>query len=143
MAKKVHAVGVVIRNDKGKVLVLRRYKSNPEGNTWGLGGGKVDPGDANVVEAAIREAKEEIGLDINATGLKRFKKYHWDRTDLDIEFDVSTYDAELNDSKIKLKSDESTEFLYKTPNELLKQNDLMKGLYDILRDLDRPNSSQL
>ena len=42
MANQVHAVGTIFENNKGEILVLRRHKDDPEGNTWGLVGGKID-----------------------------------------------------------------------------------------------------
>ena len=44
-------------------------KKNP--NTWEVPGGYVDPEDENYMAAAIREAKEEVGLDV--TGLKELE----------------------------------------------------------------------
>ena len=52
---------VVLINEKGEVLAVSR-KDNHE--DFGLVGGKVDEGETPV-EAAIREAKEETGLDVS------------------------------------------------------------------------------
>eukprot|EP00887_Chlorella_sp_A99_P006400 scaffold3.g6400.t1 len=46
---------------QGEVLVLRRTSRNNHG-TWGLPGGNADPEDAgNLLETALREAREEVG----------------------------------------------------------------------------------
>lgn len=56
------AVQVVLINDKGEILAVSR-KDNHE--DMGLIGGKVDPEDNDdIYKAAIRETKEETGLDI-------------------------------------------------------------------------------
>ncbi len=55
---KITAVSVLIRNPEGKYLGVSR-KDNPD--AFGLGGGKVDPGETPE-EAAVRELKEETGL---------------------------------------------------------------------------------
>lgn len=57
-------VDALIEKDGAIVLVRRRYE--PLG--WALPGGFVDPGE-KVGEAAVREAKEETGLDITLLAL--------------------------------------------------------------------------
>jgi 8-oxo-dGTP diphosphatase len=56
------SVKVVVRDEAGRVLLLRRSpssKHNP--GLWDLAGGKVDPGES-FDRAAIREVSEETGL---------------------------------------------------------------------------------
>lgn len=60
----VPTVDVVIGTDKGVILIKRK---NPP-NGWALPGGFIDYGET-AEQAAIREAKEETGLDIELTGL--------------------------------------------------------------------------
>lgn len=57
-------VDAVIERDGAVVLVKRRFE--PLG--WALPGGFVDPGE-KVGDAAVREAKEETGLDIRLDAL--------------------------------------------------------------------------
>lgn len=56
------AVQVVLLNDKGEVLAVSRKNNH---NDFGLVGGKRDPEDESNTDAAIRECKEETGLDIS------------------------------------------------------------------------------
>ena len=49
-----------IRSCGGEVLLLQRTSKNNFG-TWGLPGGNVDDTDADLLEVATREAKEEMG----------------------------------------------------------------------------------
>ncbi len=57
-------VDAIIERDGAVVLVARRFE--PLG--WALPGGFVDPGE-KVGDAAVREAKEETGLDITLQSL--------------------------------------------------------------------------
>ncbi|HDQ40687.1 MAG TPA: NUDIX hydrolase [Desulfonatronum sp.] len=63
-ANPVPTVDVIIHVDQGVVLIER--KNPPLG--WALPGGFVDYGES-VEHAAIREAREETGLDVELTGL--------------------------------------------------------------------------
>lgn len=53
------AVGVILRNARGDILLEKRSDCG----LWGLPGGRLDLGES-VSEAALREVKEETGLDI-------------------------------------------------------------------------------
>lgn len=52
-------VGLIIKETGGKILLEKRRDSG----MWGLPGGGIEPGE-NVIGAAVREAKEETGLNI-------------------------------------------------------------------------------
>ena len=60
---------VIIRDEKGDVLLGRRSKQ-PFFGAWVLPGGGIDPFES-YVETAKREAKEELGLEIEVDGLYR------------------------------------------------------------------------
>jgi ADP-ribose pyrophosphatase YjhB (NUDIX family) len=60
----VPTVDIIIESASGGVLLIRR-KNPPEG--WALPGGFVDYGET-LEEAAVREAKEEIGLNVELIG---------------------------------------------------------------------------
>jgi len=57
----VHAAGVVVIED-GRILLVRRGHA-PEAGTWSLPGGRVEEGESTG-EAALREAREETGLEL-------------------------------------------------------------------------------
>ncbi len=57
-------VGVIILDDSGRILLEKRR----DNGMWGLPGGGIEPGES-VCETALREVKEETGLDIEITGL--------------------------------------------------------------------------
>jgi len=59
--KMNETVSIILLNDKNQVLCVSRKDDHTD---FGTVGGKVDPEDLTTVDAAIREAKEETGLDI-------------------------------------------------------------------------------
>lgn len=60
----VPSVNVVVTNDAGKVLLIRRS----DNDNWAVPGGAVDLGES-VADAAVRETREESGIDCEITGL--------------------------------------------------------------------------
>lgn len=56
--------GVVVRDSHGRVLLERRSDCG----YWGLLGGRIEKGES-VEQAAVREVKEESGLDVRITRL--------------------------------------------------------------------------
>jgi 8-oxo-dGTP pyrophosphatase MutT (NUDIX family) len=60
----VPSANVVVVNDEGQILLIRR---SDNGNI-ALPGGGMDLGES-ITQAAVREVKEETGLDVELTGL--------------------------------------------------------------------------
>lgn len=60
-------VGVLILNDAQEVLLTLRRRP-PEAGLWSIAGGKVEFMET-LQETAVREAKEETGLDVELTHL--------------------------------------------------------------------------
>jgi len=59
-------VGVLIRSEDNYLLVKRA--SEPDAGLWSIPGGLVEIGE-RAAEAAVREAKEETGLDVEIAGI--------------------------------------------------------------------------
>ena len=57
-------VGVVVMDENGCILLEKRSDCG----LWGLPGGKIEPGES-IVEAALREVKEETGLTVKINRL--------------------------------------------------------------------------
>ena len=59
---RVPCVGAVVRDDTGRLLLIRRGHE-PSRGLWSLPGGRVEPGET--LEAAVaREVREETGLEV-------------------------------------------------------------------------------
>ena len=60
----VPSVNVVITNETGEILLIRR---SDNGN-WAVPGGAIDLGES-MTDAAVRETREETGIDCTVTGI--------------------------------------------------------------------------
>jgi 8-oxo-dGTP pyrophosphatase MutT (NUDIX family) len=60
----VPSVNVVMSNATGEVLLIRR----PDNDNWAVPGGAIDLGES-MVQAAVRETREETGVECEVTGL--------------------------------------------------------------------------
>lgn len=67
------AVGTIIRDDSGRIVLVKRA-IEPGYGKWVFPGGYVDRGE-EVLIAAVREAREESGLDIRIDGLVNVYSY--------------------------------------------------------------------
>lgn len=67
------AVGTLIRNQRDELVLVRRA-IEPGYGKWTFPGGYVDRGEP-VKEAAVREAKEEVGLDVRLDSLLNVYSY--------------------------------------------------------------------
>jgi ADP-ribose pyrophosphatase YjhB (NUDIX family) len=60
----VPAVSVVLPDDEGRILLILRS----DNHYWSIPGGGITPGES-VRDAAVREVKEETGMECEVTGL--------------------------------------------------------------------------
>jgi len=65
--KKPLGAAILIKNEKGNVLLLKRApESHFAPNQWGYPGGKIEDGET-ALEAAVRETQEETQLVVQST----------------------------------------------------------------------------
>jgi ADP-ribose pyrophosphatase YjhB (NUDIX family) len=60
----VPSVNVVVVNDAGEILMIRRS----DNDNWAVPGGAIDLGES-MTQAAVRETREETGIECQITGL--------------------------------------------------------------------------
>jgi 8-oxo-dGTP diphosphatase len=58
----IDCVGAVIKDDEGRLLLIKRGHE-PGAGLWSLPGGRIEPGETDV-EALTRELAEETGLEV-------------------------------------------------------------------------------
>ncbi len=62
----VGGVRVVLQDEEGRILMVRQHHEDRD--LWMVPGGGIEEGE-NSIEAAVREVKEETGLDIEVIGV--------------------------------------------------------------------------
>jgi 8-oxo-dGTP diphosphatase len=60
----IPCVGAVIKDDRGRLLLIKRGHE-PGAGLWSLPGGRIEPGETDA-EALVREMQEETGLAVAA-----------------------------------------------------------------------------
>jgi 8-oxo-dGTP diphosphatase len=61
---RVRCVGAIVRDARGRLLMVRRGHE-PAAGTWSVPGGRVEPGESDA-DAVVREVLEETGLVVRA-----------------------------------------------------------------------------
>lgn len=64
---RVPCVGAIVRDDRGRVLMIRRG-TEPGRGLWSIPGGRVEPGETSR-QAVVREVEEETHVRIAPHGL--------------------------------------------------------------------------
>ena len=110
----------------GKILLLHRHSHKPEGDKWGVPGGKVDPGESPI-EAMLRELLEETKyragekeMVFSRTLFVRYPEY---------DFVYHMYSLNLaQPHDVRLEEEAHKDFTWVTPEEAL--------LLDLVRDME-------
>ncbi len=99
-------IGIIIENYDGKILLMRRKGAHSEGE-WGLPGGKLEKFE-EIIDCAIREGKEETGLDLIDLKINKFTNDMFTDSDLHYITIFVTSKAKSYDAKI-MEPDKCTE----------------------------------
>ncbi len=78
--KAIPSVYLILFNDEGEVLLLKRQNTGYKDGEWGLPAGHVD-GKEELKVAMAREAKEEIGVDLDPAELSLVHVMHRNHED--------------------------------------------------------------
>lgn len=122
------AVGTIIRSDSGGIVLVRRA-IEPGYGKWVFPGGYVDRGE-EIRSAAVREAREECGLDIDLDGLVNIYSYAG-RTPI-----IVVYAARIVGGSL-CADDECLEARVFDADEIPWDDLAFRSTYDALRDYFR------
>jgi 8-oxo-dGTP diphosphatase len=92
----VPCVGAVIKDDLGRLLLIKRGHS-PGAGLWSLPGGRIEPGETDA-EALVREVREETGLAVEAGHLLGTVQRAAHDGDV---FDIRDYSATVTDGLLQ------------------------------------------
>lgn len=105
---------VWVINSDNKILIQKRSPlKRLEPNVWAMTGGSVILGE-NSLKTIVREAKEELNIDINAGNLKLITKFKTGNVWIDTYILKCDYDI----SKMKFQEDEVSDAKWATWDEI-------------------------
>ncbi len=131
--KRVQIVGCILEY-QGKFVLLHRLPHKPDGDTWGLPGGKVDPGETHE-QAILRELYEETGYqatpsELECLGTYPFSSPTWSH----VTFDYMTYRVRLQQPHtVVLEAHAHSEAMWVTTEQADARTDLIFGLHELFR----------
>jgi 8-oxo-dGTP diphosphatase len=109
-------VHTTIIDKDGRVLILKRSeKDNVLPGYWDIPGGTLEDGE-DPAAGAVREAKEEAGLEISSPKIF-FQKSNVD-TGKDKQFVTLVFSAEYNGGVITLNPEDHVEYAWIKPQEI-------------------------
>lgn len=128
---RVPAVGAVVRDDRDRVLLVRRGH-DPGRGLWSVPGGRVRPGES-ARDAVVREVEEETGVRIVVTGLAGFVERPGPHG---VVYEIEDFFARVEpgtDPHHLLAGDDADEAQW-FPAHRVEDLDCVDGLLDALRD---------
>ncbi|MCL4355396.1 MAG: NUDIX hydrolase [Nitrososphaerota archaeon] len=124
MAKRLPNIllgaGTLVHRD-GRLLVVKRAQA-PNRGLWAFPGGKVEEGETPM-QAAVRETREEVGLDVEIEGVFDVVTYMPSELGKGKRRQVVLVDylAKPSGGRVRLNG-ESTDYRWVVPEELLRLN---------------------
>ena len=106
------------RNKAGKYLIQQRNKQTDRiPHQWFCTGGAAVSGDTSL-QAAMRETKEELGLDLDSSKFKHISQYFMDQSDTNYITDVYLIEEDILIKDLILDTVEVRDVAYKTMDEI-------------------------
>jgi len=102
-----------VKNPEGKFLITKRHPDKKAGNLWEFSGGGTLAGESTL-QSAVRELKEETGIDAGEQELKLFATYQKKNYFLDLF--LVTKDVDITD--IVLQPGETVDAKWATADEI-------------------------
>ena len=135
--KVVPAVYIVLRRDDGQVFLMRRFNTGYCDGQYSLPAGHLD-GNESSVTAAIREAKEEAGVDIEPKNLKLVHVMHRmaqerDHERMDLYFEATEWAGEPDN----LEPHKCDHVCWSSPADLPEQ--IIPEVRSVLRSIAEEN----
>ncbi len=130
--------GLIIENSKGEIMLVKRALE-PKKGFLDIAGGFVEP-DESLEESAVREAKEELGVDI--TDVKYFSSYSDEYLYQAVNIKTLGFilTAKLTDETKIQPADDVEEVLFfnkkENPFEKIAFEGVKQGLIDYLKQSD-------
>lgn len=120
--KFLSSIYLIIKNENGEILLQRRQGTKLWPGFLALPAGHIDEGE-NAYEAAIREAKEELDIDIRIEDIvdtfvvnrknKSLSSYY------DVYFELSRYSGEIKINEPNKCSELVWSSIYKLPEDMI------------------------
>jgi len=123
---KFHSTGIYLIHD-GRFVTLKR--SDDYKGKWSTPGGGIEKGE-DPHDTIVREVKEECGLTIEKTKLRKVGTYNIRYPEFDFRYTIFTYYLD-NREEIVLDKNEHSEIRWVTPDEALQLDLIMDEDYCI------------
>lgn len=124
-------VGCFLEFDNTFVILLR-HSHKPDGNTWGLPGGKVEANESDQA-AVARELEEETGFKAASSDIEHLGDYDF-ISSTGKPYVYATFKVRLKKlHRIRLENSAHADFQWVTPEECYAKPDLISGFYELLR----------
>jgi 8-oxo-dGTP diphosphatase len=130
-AKRVQCVGAVIRDEYGRMLLIRRGHEPAKG-LWSIPGGRIEPGESDE-QAVVREVAEETGLAVTCGPLLGSVERPGPG---DTVFDIRDYAAYPLPRAVATAGDDATDVRWVTDDQadaMDRRGELTQGLLAALR----------
>lgn len=115
-----------VRNSKGEFLITKRHPDKKAGNLWEFAGGGTLAGETTA-QSAVRELKEETGIQSQESELQLFATYQHKNYFLDLF--LLNKDVEISD--IVLQPGETIDAKWASEETILKMIDNEEFVYSV------------